>query len=223
MHISDFNGYPDGTDTTPALNAAVSAAIATDDKTIYFSAGQYSFQTIPNAFPSLIRLVGQGLSATVFRRAYSGGKFLTLTGNGCGVKDLTLYANSGTSGGYGIHMIASDTLGAGGNHQIENVWITGKGTWAIPLFLDGINKLQAPAGLRTVHLTNVSVFNATLWAAEFWNCVSCEWFGGGAYQGFGTTQALAVGGALGTKNRIDANIDWAASTVWAGQMRGPGK
>ena len=54
-----------------------------------------------------------------------------------------------------------------------------------------------------------------------WNCIACEWFGGGAYQGFGTTQALAVGGALGTENLIHAQIDQAASTIWAGQLRAP--
>jgi hypothetical protein len=99
------------------------------------------------------------------------------------------------------------------------VWITGEGTYTLPLFLDGLNRTVAPIGLRTVRLDNVTVFNGTWWAVEWWNCVSCEWFGGGVYQGFGTTQAIVVGGPQSQNNYINAHIDWPASYVWPGSFR----
>jgi hypothetical protein len=219
MNIETYGGLPDGSNTTPALNAAVQAAITGADKSVHFNAGAYSFLTTPATIPGLVRISGEGKSSTTLHRNYQGGEFLLATGNGFGLRDLTLWAEAGTSGGVALHLLASNTVGAGGNHEIENVWITGQGTWMLPLLLDGIERTVAPAGLRTVSLKNVSLFNATWWGAEFWNCVGCEWFGGGCYQGFGTTQAIVVGGALSTKNYINADIDYAASTIWAGSLR----
>jgi len=65
----------------------------------------------------------------------------------------------------------------------------------------------------------VSVFNATWQAMTWWGCVSCEWFGGGAYQGFGTTQAIVIGGNNAYKDYVSANVDWASSTGYSGVMR----
>jgi hypothetical protein len=219
VDIQVYGGKPDGSDTTPALNAAVQAALVGSDKQVYFGAGDYAFLTVPAVIPGSVRIYGEGKATTVLHRAYQGGEFLLVTGNGFGLRDISLYADAGTSGGVGLHLLASDAIGPGGNHEIENVWITGLGTWIIPLLLDGIERTQAPAGLRAVNLKNVTAFNGTAWGAELWNCIACEWFGGGVYQGFGTTQAIAVGGALSQKNYINADIDWAASTVWPGSLR----
>jgi hypothetical protein len=217
VDIQVYGGKPDGSDTTPALNAAVAAALASDDKHIHFCAGLYSFLTAPATLSGSVRLSGEGKSTTILQREYSG-DFLRATGNGFGLKELTLWAGPGTSGGLGLSLWASNALGSGGNHEIENVWVTGPGTWSCPLYLNGTGT-QSPAGLRTVSLKNVTVFNGTWWGAVLWDCIACEWFGGGVYQGFGTTQAIAVGGARSQKNYINADIDWAASTVWAGSLR----
>lgn len=205
-------------DTTPSLNAAIAAAVASPtDKTINLPAGDCRFATQPAPLSGGVALVGQGKATTVLRRAYSG-DFLKITGNGVRVSSLSVYADAGTSGGVGIQMVADNTQ-AGGNHLIENVWVTGLGTWAVPLGTWGADRSLAPAGIRTVTLRDVSLFNATSWGAVLWGCVSCEWFGGGVYQGYGTTQAIVVGGTNASRNRIDANIDWNASTVYSGVLR----
>jgi hypothetical protein len=213
-----------GPDCTPALNSAIAAALAGDDKTIHVPAGQWMFMTPPNPISGGIRIIGEGKSDTVLTRAYSNGEFLVIVQNGSEVKDLTLWAGPGTSGGIGIHMIADNAPnGAGGNHVIEDIWITSGtgGTWAIPIYLDGLNRTIAPHGIRAVTLRDVNVFNATSWAMEWWNTVACEWYGGGAYQGAGTTQSIAVGGPLATENLIHAQIDQASSTIWTGALRSP--
>jgi hypothetical protein len=227
LEITAYGARPDGSDTTPALNAAVTAALAGPDRTIHVPAGQWTFTTPPatiaGGVSSGVQLVGEGKSNTILTRAYSGGEFLLITGNGSVIRDLSIWAGAGTSGGVAIHLLASDAVGAGGNHRIENVWITSGtgGTWLLPLYLDGANRTLAPVGIRTVRLDNVAVFNATWWAMEWWNAIACEWIGGGAYQGQGTTQAIAVGGPLGQKGLVIADIDQAASTIWAGALRAP--
>lgn len=219
--MTAFGGKCDNaTDNTPALNAAIAAAVASStDKTIHVPAGDCRFASPPAPLSGGVALVGQGKATTVLRRAYSG-DFLKITGNGVRVANLTVYADAGTSGGVGVQMVADNTQ-AGGNHLIENVWVTGMGTWAVPLGAWGAERTTGPAGIRAVTLRDVSLFNATSWGAVLWGCVSCEWFGGGVYQGYGTTQAIVVGGPYSIRNRIDANIDWPASTVYGGVLRLP--
>jgi hypothetical protein len=222
LDMTAFGGQCDGlTDNTPALNAAIAAAQgAVADKVIRLPAGQCLFKSQPAALADGVALIGQGKTATVLQRAYNG-NFLRITGEGVRVENLTIWANAGTTGGIGIEMLASDALGPGGNHVIRSVWISGEGKWTIPLGAWGHERNAAPAGIRAVMLQDVSVFNATWQAMTFWGCVSCEWFGGGAYQGFGTTQAIVIGGRHAYRNRVDANIDWPASTVYPGVMRPP--
>jgi hypothetical protein len=184
---------------------------------IRFGSGTYHFATPPPILTGGVSLMGQGKSTTVLQRDYSGGEFLVVRQNGTRIQDLTLWAGPGTSGGVGLHLIA-DAADAGGNHVIQALWITGPGTWTLPLFLDGSMRTVDPIGIRTVTLIDVNVFNATWWAAEWWNAVGCQWSGGGAYQGHGTTQLIAVGGALSQLNLIDAIID-PGSTIWAGALR----
>jgi hypothetical protein len=225
LDIADFDGVPNAGDTTSALQAAVAAASTGCSKVIRFGTalngalGIYHFTSPPPILTGGISLIGQSKSSTVLQRDYSDGDFLVVRQNGTRIQDLTLWAGPGTSGGVGLHVIA-DAQDAGGNHIIDNVWITGPGTWGIPLFLDGLNRTVAPQGLRTVALRDVSVFQATGWAVDWWNCVGCIWSGGGAFQGGGTTQLITVGGPLGTLGLIDAIID-SGSTIWPGALRAP--
>lgn len=218
--ITDFGAISGGPDTTPAWNAAVTAASNSTDRTIRIPAGNFYFYSAPLPLPTGTRVVGESKSLSVLMRNYSGGDFIVMVGQGSALRDVSLYAVAGTSGGIGLHAVSNNTT-AGGNHTIEDVWITGSGTWALPLFLDGDQRTNPPIGIRCVSLRNVHIFNATWYAAELWNCVSCEWFGGGIYQGYGTNQTLVIGGPLGQKNRVDADIDWATAYVWPGQMRQP--
>jgi hypothetical protein len=206
------------TDATPALNAQAAAAMLSSDKEILFPSGQCAFYSAPAPIKGGVSLIGQSKSTTVFMRKYSG-SLITLHGQGSRIENLTLYAEAGTSGGIGIHAISSEALGAGGNHVLRSIWVTGNGTWAIPVFLDGSGKTADPKGIRTVTAYDLSVFNATSWALECWDCVGFEWFGGGAYQGFGTTQAVVVGGSMGANSYINSMIDRASSTIYPSAMR----
>jgi len=222
-HAADLTAYggkcDNVFDNTPALNSAIAAAIASPtDKTINIPAGDCNFNSQPATLKAGIGILGQGKAVTVLHRNYNG-NFLHIEGNGVRVKDLTIYANINTTGGIGIEMVASDAVGSGGNHVISSVWITGMGTWAIPLGAWGHERYQLPAGIRAIILQDVSVFNATWQAMTWWGCVSCEWFGGGAYQGFGTTQAIVIGGNNAYKDYVSANVGWASSTVYSGVMR----
>lgn len=207
------------TNLTPAWNAAVDTLKASlTDKTITFSAGQCLFNSQPVPLEDGVSVVGQGKSATLLIRNYSG-TFITVYGQGTHIRDLTVYAAAGTSGGVGLHAVSSNLIGPGGNHVFSHLWITGNGTYSYTLYLEGWQRTIAPIGMRTVFMLDVTLFNATSWAAQWWGCVGCEWFGGGVYQGFGTTQAIAVGGPMSEKNYINAHIDWAVSTVYPESMR----
>jgi len=225
LEIADYGGYPDGSDTTPALNAALVDACGGSDRTVHFLAGEYAFLTPPAPLCSAIRLVGEGDYATKLTRGYSSADFLVGYGLGIYVRDLAIWTADGTSGGIGLHLIASDATGPGGKHVIENVRVLGGtaelplGTFARGIYLDGLARSLDPIGIRAVSMRNVLLWSATEWTAVWWNCISCEWYGGGAYQGIGTTQGIAVGGPLGTKSWIEADIDWAHSTVWSGALR----
>ena len=172
-----------------------------------------------------VQLVGEGKFNTKLTRHYSNAEFFVGYGNGLGFRNLALWTAPGTSGGIALHLIASDAAGKGGKHVIEDVRILAGsaehavGTFALPLYLDGTQRLTPPIGIRAVTLRNVTVFNATWRAVQWWNCIACEWFGGGVYTGEGTTESIVVGGPLAEKNHIEADIDWAASIVSPGAMR----
>jgi hypothetical protein len=124
LEIAEFGGFPDGTYTAPALNTAIYMAASGPDKTIHFGAGSYTFATRPNALHDQVRLVGEGWYATKPVRAYtSGGCFIEGRGVGLYVKDLALWAAPGTSGGTALNFVASNAIGPGGKHVIENVRI----------------------------------------------------------------------------------------------------
>jgi len=205
------------TDDTQAWNEAIAEARSGRYKQVELPAGRCIFKSAPAPIEKGVSVKGQGKSSTILESQFSG-TFIRVLDNGSTLEDFTIWAGENVAGGIGLSLSAAN--GASGNHVLKHLWITsGYGsTWSVPLHVDGSMQKTAPVGIRTVTLHDVSVFNGVSWAAVFWNCVSCEWFGGGAYQGKGRTQAIAVGG--GSVNmRIDATIDWPASTVWSGAMR----
>lgn len=232
--ISDFGGRHDGSDTTPAWNAAIAAAaLASGSRTIRFAAGDYAFLTPPGPIRGSVRIVGEGQMNTSLIRAYQGSQdreatggggippdptcdFIVMRGKGSVLRGLTILAGSNTSGGTGLH-ITADENNAGGYHTIDDVWITGgapphteipdaSGTFLIPLFMEAAHRASGPlVGIRVVHLSNVTVWQGTWFAVDWFNCIACEWYGGGVYQGGGTTEAIAVGGPVSQANYISAN------------------
>lgn len=223
IELTDYGALPDGSDCTPALNAALAAAQGSI-RGIHIPAGEWAFLTKPNVMTKSQHLVGEGKHVTYLTFGLSNSHFLVMYSDGCALKDISLLAADGTSGSVALHCVAADdpSIGSGGNHTIEDVWITSKvgATWGIPLFLDGQARYATPYGIREVSMRNVVVFNGTIWAVEWWNAVACEWFGGGAYQGAGTTQSLAIGGDLATGNLIHANLPGATTSyVSPGALR----
>lgn len=217
-NAAQFRGVCDGiTDDTQAFNDQIAAQARSRDRVIEFPSAQCAFYSQPDPIYNGISLVGQGKSSTVLIRKYSG-TFLTVRGNGSRIQDLTIYADAGTSNGFGIFLVA-DNNSVGGNHVLRSIWVTGNGTWGIPIFLYGTERTIPPIGIRTVTAYDVSVFNAEFWAFECWDCIGFEWHGGGAYQGFGATQAIAIGGTFGVNNYVSAMIDKAASVIYDSAMR----
>jgi len=207
------------------------------DKTIHFGAGEYLFVTCPARLHSQVRLVGEGWYATfLVRGSRCAGDFIAGTGVGLYVSDLAIWAAQGTTGGTALHLIASNALGPGGKHVIQNVRVlegarqcSGKapnyicpfGTFAMGVNLDGAERTFPPIGIRAVHMQNVLVWSTTYRAVQWWNCEACEWYGGGVFKGAGTQQDVYVEGSLSKGNRIDADV----SPLYAAPdaMRGPGR
>lgn len=201
-------------DDSQAWTEAVQRALSGPDKTIELPAGDCILESPPTPLTLGVSVRGQGKSWTVLHCRTPQTTCLAIRNQGTTVRDLTIYSD--TWGGVGIHMTSTDAA-AGGNHVIEHVWITG-GTWAVPLYIEAVGRTQPPLGVRAVILNDVSAFNATVWGAVLWDCIACEWRGGGVYQGSGTTQAIAVGGRS-VNVRLDALIDLKSSTIYPGTLR----
>lgn len=206
LDLRDYGALCDGKqDTVPAWNAAVAAAKWAPDRTIDIPAGACRFASPPAPLDFGIGVEGQGLANTTLRADYDG-SFLEFRGSGTRILSLTVWKEAGRAWGWGIWCVATD-VNECGNPVMQDVWITGRGTWYSPLHIDGASYRTAqPLGARAVSLRNVHVFNGTGYGAVLWGTVGLEWIGGGAYQGFGSTQTVIVGGPHSTRNRIDANV-----------------
>ena len=238
MHISDYGGAPNGSDTAPAWNVALEQMINDPSKELVFDKGVYEFHT------SITRLIddggimlrGRGSWNTFLRRNFSqdpAENFIEIQGRGSGVEHLAIVTAPGTTGGRGLYMFCDNSTLPGGKHAIRDVRISGtlvdgvhQGTFNVPFFARGDARTISPIGMRQIFIENLTVFDGQAWLAQFWGCLSCEWFGGGAWQAGGTAKGIAIGGTLPGvttfKNRIDADIWWTNSSVAAGQMRGHG-
>ena len=211
-------------DSTAAWDTAISRAAAGTDKTVHLFACKYRFDSMPLPITNGVEVVGQGLYSTFLERDYSPGarcaattcEFIQVEDIGETVKDLAIFAAAGTSGGWGLHIISSDARRAN-FVSLDNVYISGYGTYTVPVFLDGTASLHDPKGIRAVHFTNVSVFNGTSRGFECWNCVDLNWQGGGVWQGFGTTEEVLVAGPLSAVNLITGFANGAVR-YWSGSQ-----
>lgn len=201
-------------DSTTAWNASITRAINGNDKVVHLYGCTYHFYSAPVPISHGIEVQGQGMYTTYLERDYSPGhgcaatacEFISTVDIGETIKDLAIFAGRGTSGGWGLHAISSDAR-KGNDVTLDNVYISGYGTYSLPVYLDGRNSVQPPEGIRKVNLTNLAVFNGTWRGFECWNCVGMSWHGGGVWQGFGTTQEVLVGGPMSTVNMIAAYIN----------------
>ena len=181
------------------------------------------FATPPNPIQGGIEVIGQGLTATYLERDYQPGatvasaEFILVYDIGSSMRDLSLFAGRGTSNGIALHLIETDAR-RGGWNVFSDLYISGYGTYTIPVFLDGTLKVTQPKGARDITFRNVSIFNATSTTFECWNCINFQWLGGGYWQGAGTVQTLEVGGPLSTGDMLLINFAGVPG-FWAGSAR----
>jgi hypothetical protein len=208
-----------GVDFAPQWNAAMEQAVNGPEQTIVLPSGHCETRGGLASIRKGVNVIGQGKSSTVID-CNTNGTCLWVCDQGSRLADFTIWKGAGFSGGHGL-AITSCTGEAAGNHNIERVWITSGsgGLWSNGLYIDGSNRAQSPAGMRGVILDDVTVFNGVHWIAVMWNCISCDWRGGGAYQGAGMSRAIAVGGSWSQNLRLDMVYDRAASVVWSGVLR----
>lgn len=219
--FAEFGGACDGiTDDRPAWDAAMAAiARPATDRVLHLPAGACVMRSPPASVPESASVVGQGLNTSILVRAYQGGgPFIRLRGQGGRLHSVSLYAAAGTSQGTGLYATSTDAE-PGGGYSIQDVWITGAGTWSAAVNFDGSARTVPPLGIRDIAMRNVAVFNATWHLMQCWSCVGLDWFGGGAYQGAGTRTGIVIGGPGAAASRVDAVIDWQASVVWPGALR----
>lgn len=177
----------DPVDATPAFDASVAATCAsTDNRTLKYPAGTFTFITQPQPIPCALRVAGEGQGATTFVRGYSGGSFLLWTRgtdhSGGALRDLTVAAGGGTTGGIAVMIQATpDTDGTVNSYNrhsflIENI-IVGRQSavstsWAFGLYLDGSanpdgNPNSVP-GIRGVYIDK-STFGGASTASIYLN------------------------------------------------------
>ena len=209
LELAAFGAIPNAGDATPGWNAAMAAARAGPDRTVRLQAGQYYFFTPSDPIPRDVTVEGQGMLATTLMPRYALGKwdaFIRLWEVGSTLRRLTIWAGPDHHGtGIGLSLAAWEGAGMPqGYHVVEDVTITGPsdGLWNVSLLAIGDQKISAPIGIRLLSLRNVRVYGGASYAAALWGCVSCEWFGGGAWQGLGANGRVYVGGTNAQKNLV---------------------
>lgn len=201
------------TDDSAAWAAALKIADVGRDKTVELPAGTCVFNHIPDQVTRGVNIVGQGKSWTVLQCNVGGSNCVQVCDMGSTIRDLTIFAGPATAGGVGLSLAACGGR-ASGNHVIEHIWITagiGGGKWAVPLHVDGSLRKIPPNGMRVVVLNDVSTFFGSAWSAVLWDCVGCEWRGGGVYG------QVAIGGPQSVNIKFD--VVNSGGTIWPGVLR----
>lgn len=196
--------YCDGvTDDTAMYTAAIEYARVGTDKTVELPAGICLMKQRTPELRDGVNLIGQNQSYSIIQCNVGGTSCVRVCMQGSRVENLAIWAGPQTRGGVGLQAV-SCWGEAAGNHVFRNLTINsapGGGLWLYTVQMDGSNRPTGPAGLRNVLLDNVAAFNATWTLASFWNCHTCEWRGGGAWQGAGTARGISVGQS--TNVRLD--------------------
>lgn len=211
--ITTFGGDGDGaTDTSAAFRAAIENCRQTGCREITFPKGKFLFLSPPEPMTFGVTLRGASKSDTELIRGYSGGDFLVWRGGeppgggmSGGAEKIAIIAAAGTSGGTGIKLMG-DARGRASFNHFQDIIVTGRGTWAFTVMIDGSN-LGAPLqGIRDVSFVNVSLFNATVSPLYIYNGVAITFVGGGIFQGFGTTADVYILGWPGDPSRWSTKV-----------------
>jgi hypothetical protein len=121
-------------------------------------------------------------------------------GNGCAVRDLIIWKAITRVGGTAIKFTGSSTALRAGFPMVDNVRITGDGTWSHGIVVDGTAMTGAGTqGLRDCTLRNTWVFNTTVADKSIWvkNGAQFSMIGGGIVDGLGANSGMTITGAAG--------------------------
>lgn len=214
-----WGGAGDGsTNNTPAFNAAIAALAG--GGTIYFpaSSGWYYFSSKPNPLFGGISVRGAGVSRSVLVRNYTEADvrngFLDMdvatTGlaNPCTISDIAIRAGNSTTGGSAINIESSSSV-AQGDILLDNLYITGTGTFNYDVRVDGQEKSSAPEGVRSVHIRDSIFFQYTVAGVILLAFNNCSIFNTGIFDTAGTPSVasfVADGGAAVDANYLQAQL-----------------
>lgn len=216
---ADFGMTGDGsTDNTTFFNNAVAAAIAAGHRRLWIPAGNYRFNSKPNDLDTTIEIIGDSMSTTVLERNYNASGstgFIVIEANGIVLRNLSINAVSGTTGGSAIHVHSTASLSVS-FWTLENLSLStyGTNTWTTTLLIDGLERTSAPIGTRDGHLRNVHVFGASSSAVTITGGIGVAWMGGGIYSAGGTNGGITITGTASVQSYYcQINVDAISSDV----------
>jgi hypothetical protein len=190
-------------DNKAAFQAFIADAVAAGVKSVSIGAEWIEFHSKPD-IPAGMRITGENSSESALVRCYSGDFIQFSSGFNGGLHKLAIYAASGTSGGAGLLLRATASLSPDYS-SFSDLVITGAGTWAWPLFIDGTQR-ASPQGVRDLDFRNINLFCGTLGALQIANGVGVTFTGLGAYPAGGSSGNVYIGSGSNTVNLIAANV-----------------
>jgi hypothetical protein len=116
------------------------------------------------------------------------------------VRDLIIWKAITRTGGTAIKFTGASTALRAGFPMVDNVRITGDGTWSHGIVVDGTAMTGAGTqGLRDCTLRNTWVFNTTVADKSIWvkNGAQFSMIGGGIVDGLGANSGMTITGAAG--------------------------
>lgn len=211
VSVKDYGALGDGTtNDAVAFQNAINAA---GDGILYIPDGEYRINSALT-ISSATRIVGAGVFATQIERNFSPasdsqGLFnISDTGEGASLESLSLFSETGTTGGCLVSILASasNTPSA---CLIKDAWLSTRDTdtHKYALYVDGSLKDSGAVGVREMRMTNVSIFGGTSGAVFLKSVVGFGWYGGGSRPAGGTSGAVVIDGTAGVpSNYVDIHV-----------------
>ena len=222
FHIAQYGGVVDssasGAANVTALNNCVTAAVADGVREIHFDEGLYYFASAPSVFAVGITLVGMGKRTTGLVRNYTPAStttpFLEWTGattaaDGGGLRNVYLYAGTGTTSGAAIVLTAASSSSRPGHMSFVGLEVSGTGTWAHTIYSDATGVTDAGSqGIRDITFTDCELFNATTKTIHVKNAVNWKFISLGVFQGDGNAPDITIdGGGTAASNSTGVFFD----------------
>ena len=208
VSVKDFGAVGDGsTDNTPAFNALLAAAAASSltSLTVYFPSGTYYFNSQPNDISVKLKIVGDGVGATLLYRNFNGltdadGLFnFTAGANGSSVDNLGIISATGTSGGCLISLVATAS-GAPDFCRFSNLYLTSNNSDNWKIYIDGTLRTSSPIGVRDTFITNCSIFGGATGGIYAKDAVALHISDTDTFPAGGTSGKITIAGSGGGGN-----------------------